>query len=44
MRWPRRVILLGIAVAATGIALAAQLGLQTDLSELLPENASPWSR
>ncbi|HTR55725.1 MAG TPA: MMPL family transporter [Kofleriaceae bacterium] len=39
VRWPKLVVACGVAVALTGIALASQLGLQTDLSELLPSGA-----
>src|SRR5579863_2762814 len=39
VRWPKLVIASGLAIAIVGIALASQLGLQTDLSELLPSGA-----
>src|SRR5262249_1970493 len=39
LRRPWLVLLTGIAVAIAGIALATQLALQTDLSELLPPDA-----
>ncbi|MGE5184006.1 MAG: MMPL family transporter [Acidobacteriota bacterium] len=39
LTWPRLVVLCGLGLAVAGIALATQLGLQTDLSELLPPRA-----
>jgi predicted RND superfamily exporter protein len=39
LRRPWLVIACALALAATGIGLGAQLGLQTDLSELLPPKA-----
>nr|HEX4315141.1 MMPL family transporter [Kofleriaceae bacterium] len=39
LRRPVVVILCGLAIAAAGIALASKLALQTDLAELLPEDA-----
>jgi predicted RND superfamily exporter protein len=39
LRWPWLVVASGLALAVAGVALAAQLSLQTDLSELLPPRA-----
>ena len=39
LRWPWRVLACGLAVTIAGIALASQLGLETDLAELLPRRA-----
>ncbi len=39
LSWPRLVVACGFGLALAGIALASQLGLQTDLSELLPPRA-----
>lgn len=37
--WPKLVISLGLAIAVAGVLLASRLSLQTDLSELLPQDA-----
>jgi predicted RND superfamily exporter protein len=39
LRWPKLVVASGLVIAAAGILLASRLALQTDLSELLPEDA-----
>ena len=39
LRAPGLVLVCGLAIAASGIALATRLSLQTDLSELLPTDA-----